>query len=84
MGVQVITGRLDAIKEKPSTPAGWRTFLVPRPELVGGMPPMYQREGKDTELRRTVAELYRLVTERGALQLSMDSYAALYSAVLHL
>ena len=41
-------------------------------------------EGKDTELRRTVAELYRLVTERGALQLSMDSYAALYSAVLHL
>ena len=28
---------------------------------------MYQREGKDTELRRMVAELYRLVTERGAL-----------------
>ena len=28
---------------------------------------MYQREGKDTELRRAVAELYRLATERGAL-----------------
>ena len=28
---------------------------------------MYQRQGKDTELRQAVAALYRLVTERGAL-----------------